>query len=146
MRDASSTSATRYGAVMTGIIATVFAALAAVLHVYIFVMESVQWTRPRIWRRFGVADQAAADTTRPMAYNQGFYNLFLAVGAVVGLVLFWAGADAAVVAAGRALVLFALGSMLAAAIVLTTSGAKYLRPAAVQGTLPLIGFVLFLFA
>ena len=81
-----------------------------------------------------------------MAYNQGFYNLFLAVGAVVGLVLFWAGADAAVVAAGRALVLFALGSMLAAAIVLTTSGAKYLRPAAVQGTLPLIGFVLFLFA
>ena len=36
-------------------------------------------------------DQAAADTTKPMAYNQGFYNLFLAIGAVIGLVLYWAG-------------------------------------------------------
>lgn len=123
------------------------AALAALLHVYIFVMESVQWTQPRVWKRFGVADQAAADTTRPMAYNQGFYNLFLAVGAILGLVLFWAG-DAGTVAdvAGRTLVLFSLGSMLAAALVLITSGRRYVRPALVQGTLPLIGFVLFFFA
>ena len=80
---------------MVAILATVFAALAALLHVYIFVMESVQWTQPRIWRRFGVADQAAADTTKPMAYNQGFYNLFLAIGVVIGLVLVYAGADSA---------------------------------------------------
>ncbi|MDN3496207.1 DUF1304 domain-containing protein [Planococcus sp. APC 4015] len=132
---------------MLTIIATAVAALAAVLHVYIFVMESVQWTQPRIWKRFGVADQAAAETTKPMAYNQGFYNLFLAVGAILGLVLFWAG-DAGTVAdvAGRTLVLFSLGSMLAAALVLITSGRRYVRPALVQGTLPLIGFVLFLFA
>lgn len=123
------------------------AGLAALLHVYIFVMESIQWTQPRIWRRFGVADQAAAEVTKPMAYNQGFYNLFLAIGAIIGLALFWAG-DAGTTAdvAGRTLVLFSLGSMLAAALVLVTSGAKYLRPALIQGTLPLIGFVLFLFA
>ncbi|MBD3758955.1 DUF1304 domain-containing protein [Microbacterium sp.] len=132
---------------MVPIIATAVAALAALLHVYIFVMESIQWTQPRVWRRFGVADQAAADVTKPMAYNQGFYNLFFAIGVVIGLALFWAG-DAGTTAevAGRALVLFSLGSMLAAALVLVTSGAKYLRPAAIQGTLPLIGFVLFLFA
>ncbi|WP_447944111.1 DUF1304 domain-containing protein [Microbacterium aurum] len=132
---------------MVPIIATAVAALAALLHVYIFVMESIQWTQPRVWRRFGVADQAAADVTKPMAYNQGFYNLFLAIGVVIGLALFWAG-DAGTTAevAGRALVLFSLGSMLAAALVLVTSGAKYLRPATIQGTLPLIGFVLFLFA
>ncbi|WP_424446536.1 DUF1304 domain-containing protein [Microbacterium sp. CH-015] len=132
---------------MVPIIATAVAALAALLHVYIFVMESIQWTQPRVWRRFGVADQAAADVTKPMAYDQGFYNLFLAIGVVIGLALFWAG-DAGTTAevAGRALVLFSLGSMLAAALVLVTSGAKYLRPAAIQGTLPLIGFVLFLFA
>ena len=132
---------------MVPIIATAVAALAALLHVYIFVMESIQWTQPRVWRRFGVADQAAADVTKPMAYNQGFYNLFLAIGVVIGLALFWAG-DAGTTAevAGRALVLFSLGSMLAAALVLVTSGAKYLRPAAIQGTLPLIGFVLFLVA
>ena len=128
-------------------LATVFAALAAVLHVYIFVMESVQWTQPRVWRRFGVADQAAADTTKPMAYNQGFYNLFLAIGVALGLVLFWVG-DAGTTAdvAGRTLVLFGLGSMLAAALVLVTSGRRYVRPALVQGALPLVGVVLFLFA
>jgi putative membrane protein len=132
---------------MIAILATVVAALAALLHVYIFVMESVQWTQPRVWTRFGVPDQAAADTTKPMAYNQGFYNLFLAIGAVLGLVLYWAGADDTTLrVAGFTLVLFSLGSMLAASLVLLTSGGKYLRPALIQGTLPLIGFVLFLFA
>jgi len=132
---------------MVSIIATTAAALAALLHVYIFVMESIQWTQPRIWRRFGVTDQAAADTVKPMAYNQGFYNLFLAIGVVIGLALFWAGGpETAAEAAGRALVLFSAGSMLAAALVLTTTGARYLRAALIQGTLPLVGFVLFLFA
>ena len=132
---------------MVTILATVFAALAALLHVYIFVMESVQWTQPKVWKRFGVADQTAADTTKPMAYNQGFYNLFLAIGVVIGLVLIFAGSDAAPVrAAGLALVLFSLGSMVAAALVLLTTGMRYLRAALIQGTLPLIGFVLFLFA
>ena len=132
---------------MIAIIATVFGALAALLHVYIFVMESVQWSQPRIWKRFGVPDQAAADAVKPMAYNQGFYNLFLAIGAILGIVLFWAGGgDTPLSAAGSALVLFSLGSMVAAALVLVTSGRRYLRAALIQGTLPLIGFVLFLFA
>lgn len=132
---------------MIAILATVFATLAALLHVYIFVMESVQWTQPRVWRRFGVADQATAEATRPMAYNQGFYNLFLAIGTIVGLVLLWtARSDAATHAAGKALILFALGSMVAAALVLTTTGRQYLRAALIQGTLPVIGFALTLFA
>ena len=132
---------------MIAVIATVFAALAAVLHVYIFLMESVQWTQPRVWKRFGVPDQATADAIKSMAYNQGFYNLFLAVGATIGLVLFWTGGPGTVAdVAGRTLVLFSLGSMVAAALVLVTTGSKYLRAALVQGTLPLIGFGLFLFA
>ena len=132
---------------MIAIIATVFGALAALLHVYIFVMESIQWTQPRIWKRFGVADQSAAEVTKPMAYNQGFYNLFLAIGAFLGLALFWAGGPASVAeVAGRTLVLFSLGSMAGAALVLITSGSSYIRAALTQGTLPLIGFVLFLFA
>ena len=132
---------------MIAILATVFGSLAALLHVYIFVMESVQWSQPRIWKRFGVPNQATADATKPMAYNQGFYNLFLAIGAILGIVLFWAGGPGtAGDIAGRALVLFSLASMVAAALVLLTTGMKYLRPALIQGTLPLIGFVLFLFA
>jgi putative membrane protein len=132
---------------MLAILATVFAALAAVLHVYIFLMESVQWTQPRVWKRFGVPDQSTADAIKPMAYNQGFYNLFLAVGATIGLVLFWTGGAGSVAdVAGRTLVLFTLGSMVAAALVLISTGSRYLRAALLQGTLPLVGFVLFLFA
>ena len=48
-------------------------------------MESLTWTQPATWKRFGVASQADAETTRPTAYNQGFYNLFLALGALVGI-------------------------------------------------------------
>lgn len=126
-----------------GIIASVVVALAALLHVYIFVLESVRWMRPSTWRVFNVRDREQAEILRPMAYNQGFYNLFLAIGAVAGIVLLF---DGNLPQAARALILFSTASMAAAAIVLTTTGPGYLRPALVQGTLPLIGFVLFLFA
>jgi putative membrane protein len=128
------------------ILGTVFGGLAALLHVYIFVMESLRWTTPRVWRRFGVADQESADITRPMAYNQGFYNLFLAVGVAVGLILLWAGAPGtAAEVAGRALALFGLACMAGAAVVLITTGPRYLRPALIQGTAPLLGFIALLF-
>lgn len=129
---------------MIGTLALVFAGLAALLHVYIFVLESVRWTQPKTWKVFGIADQQTADATRPMAYNQGFYNLFLAVGAAIGIVLWIVNGIGDV--AGRTLLLFSLGSMLAAALVLVTSGRKYLRPAIIQGTLPLVGLVLTLLA
>ncbi|WP_295787827.1 DUF1304 domain-containing protein [uncultured Microbacterium sp.] len=129
---------------MIGILALVFAGLAALLHVYIFVLESVRWTQPKTWKVFGIADQQAADVTKPMAYNQGFYNLFLAIGASAGIV-FWVVNGIGDVA-GRTLLIFSLGSMLAAALVLITSGRKYLRPASIQGTLPLIGLILAIFA
>ncbi len=77
-----------------------------------------------------------------MAYNQGFYNLFLAIGAIIGLILLGVGLHAA----GLALVYFTMASMLAASIVLVTTGRGYLRPAIIQGVLPLIGIVLMLFS
>lgn len=115
-------------------IAQVFAALAAALHVVIFVMESVLWSKPAIWAKFGVASQNDADVVKPMAFNQGFYNLFLAVGIAVGLVV---GGSA-----GDAVVYFACASIVGAAIVLATGGAKYFRPAFVQGITPLIALIL----
>ena len=120
-----------------------FAFLAAALHVYIFSMESVTWTRPATWKRFGVASQADAETTRPMAYNQGFYNLFLAIGAFTGtgLVAF-GGHGSAQAVAGWTLVFSSCGSMLLAAAVLAAAGRRYLRAAATQGTLPLFAVVL----
>lgn len=125
---------------MIGILALVFAGLAALLHVYIFVLESVRWTNPRTRKVFGIPDQQTAETTKPMAYNQGFYNLFLAIGAIIGIVAWVVNGVGDPV--GRTLLAFSLGSMLAAALVLASTGRKNLRPAVMQGTLPLIGLVL----
>ncbi|MBT2515421.1 DUF1304 domain-containing protein [Arthrobacter sp. ISL-30] len=119
-----------------------FALLAALLHVYIFTMESVTWTRPATWKRFRLTSQADAETTRGLAFNQGFYNLFLAIGALVGLFAIAFGYTDV----GWTLIFSCCGSMLLAAVVLAASGRQYLRPALIQGTMPLLAVVLGLLA
>ena len=91
-----------------------FSLLAAALHVYIWVLESFRWTEPATRRTFRTSE-AEAETTRPMAYNQGFYNLFLAIITLVGLALLKSEHGI-----GSALALAGTGSMLAAALVLVT--------------------------
>jgi len=115
----------------------IFALLAALLHVYIFTMESITWTKPATWKRFSVTSQADAETTKPLAYNQGFYNLFLAIGALIGIIAVAMGAPQV----GWTLVFSCCGSMLLAALVLAASGKKYLRPAVLQGTTPQLAVV-----
>ena len=128
------------------VVALVAAALAALLHAYVFVMESVLWTTPRVRATFGITDDAQAEHTRPLAFNQGFYNLFLAIVTAVGVVLVAAGAGGAGSAheaspAGNALVVAGTGSMLAAALVLVLSDPGKARPALLQGILPLVALV-----
>lgn len=115
----------------------VFAALAAALHVYIFVMESLTWTSPRTRATFGISAEEA-QATKELAFNQGFYNLFLAVVTVVGIVAVGLGHNAV----GAALVFAGVGSMLAAAAVLLTSSPDKARAAITQGVFPLIAVVL----
>jgi putative membrane protein len=119
------------------ILGCVFAGLAALIHVYIFVLESVRWTHPSTRRVFGTSAEDA-ETTRPLAFNQGFYNLFLAIVTVIGIVV----AVAASVPVGLALMLAGTGSMLAAALVLILSDRSKARAASVQGLFPLIAVVL----
>ncbi len=116
------------------VVAQIFAVLAAILHVAIFAMESVLWTRPAVYRRFGVASDADAATTKPLAFNQGFYNLFLAVGIIVGVVI---GGDA-----GLALVAFGCACIVTAAAVLASTGRQYLRAASTQALFAIIALVL----
>lgn len=125
--------------------AVAFTVLAAALHVLFFVLESVLFRRPFAWRTFGVRSQQDVDVIRDWAFNQGFYNLFLAVGAIVG-VLLAGSADPATGGAGIGMVLLATGSMLAAAVVLLVTKPALLRGAAIQGIPPLlaIGCLLFL--
>ncbi len=120
------------------VIAIVFAALAALLHVFIFVMESVLWMRPATWKRFGLKSQEEAAIIRPMALNQGFYNLFLAIGIFVAFVLL---PHASLYGAGVMLLLFCCASMLAAALVLIISNPKLARAALTQGVFPLIAVI-----
>ena len=115
------------------IAAAVLAVLGGLVHVWIFVMESVLFDRPSIHARFAVRTPDVP-VVRPWAYNQGFYNLFLGIGALVGAVVAASGSHAV----GLALVLASCGSMLAAAVVLVASQRTMARAAATQGTLPLL--------
>jgi len=115
----------------------VFAALAAVLHVYIFTMESLTWTSARTRATFGTTAEEA-ETTKLLAFNQGFYNLFLAIVTGLGIPPVVMG-DTAV---GVALVFAGVGSMAAAAVVLRLSAPDRARAALIQGTFPVIAIVL----
>jgi putative membrane protein len=119
--------------------ALIFAGLAAVLHVYIFVLESLQWTAPRTRATFGTTLESAEATTE-LAFNQGFYNLFLAIVTGVGIGFTISGGTPV----GAALLLAGTGSMLAAAIVLLVSSPDKARSAVVQGAFPLVAVILIL--
>ncbi len=120
------------------IIGAIFVGIAGVIHVFIFLLESVLWNRPSTWKRFGLKTREEAETLRPMAFNQGFYNVFLALGAFAGLVMLLVGN---LQQAGAALSIFVLLSMLLASIVLLFSNPKLARAAVTQGAAPLIGLI-----
>jgi putative membrane protein len=115
----------------------IFAGLAALLHVYIWVMESLTWTSARTRATFGITEEEAL-ATKELAFNQGFYNLFLAIITFTGIVIGGFGHHAA----ACALIFAGTGSMLAAAVVLLVSSPDKARAAITQGTLPLIAIVL----
>lgn len=114
----------------------VLAGLAALLHVYIFYMESVAWTRPSTRAVFGTSAEEAG-ATKELAFNQGFYNLFLAVLAGIGIVLTVVDHDDV----GPALVLAGVGSMAAAATVLVLANRSRASAALKQGLVPLLAVV-----
>ncbi|SDN89390.1 putative membrane protein [Actinomyces ruminicola] len=121
------------------IVGLLAAVLAAALHVLIFWMESIAWEGPLARKTFG----GTAEQARPhafYAYNQGFYNLFLAVEALAGAVLMTLGSGAWRTA-GTALALYGVGSMLAAALVLALKSPAHRTAALKQGAFPLIAVV-----
>lgn len=110
----------------------VLAGAAALLHVFIFYLESIAWTSARARAVFGTTAEEA-HATRELAFNQGFYNLFLAVAALLGALLTALGHQAV----GLTLVFTGVGSMLAAALVLALSSPDKRATAFKQGALPL---------
>ena len=118
------------------LVAMVFAIFAALLHVFIFYMESISWTSEKTRSTFGMSEEGA-ENTKEMAFNQGFYNLFLAIEVFAGVGLYTTGAQGV----GLALMLFGAGSMLAAALLLFITSPDKRSAAIKQGTLPLIAVI-----
>jgi putative membrane protein len=123
------------------IVAVALALVAAGIHVYIWALESLWFMRPSVHRRFGLKSEEQAAIVRSFAYNQGFYNLFLTAGVGIGLLLVAAGDEAG----GRAVVLFACGSMVAAGIVLVTHNRAFARAAGIQIVPALLAILAILF-
>ena len=119
------------------IVGLVLAAAAAAFHVFIFALESLRWTEPETRKIFGVASEADALTTKQLAFNQGFYNLFLALSTLFGIAFALFGFETI----GLTLVFAGTGMMLAAALVLVLSDRSKARAALMQGTLPLLAVV-----
>ena len=112
------------------------AGCAAALHVFIFYLESFAWTT-RARGVFGTSVEEA-QVTRELAFNQGFYNLFLAIAVALGIVVHAVGHEAV----GLTLVLTGVGSMLDASLVLLLSSPDKARAAVNQGVLPALAIAL----
>jgi putative membrane protein len=114
----------------------VIVGVAALIHGYIFYLESLGWTSERTRAVFGTTAEEAAATGQ-LAFNQGFYNLFLAIEVVAGIVAFAVGA----VPVGVALIFAGAGSMVLAGVVLAASSPSKAGAAFKQLLPPLIGLV-----
>ena len=118
------------------VVGLVLAAVAAMVHIFIFYLESIAWTSERARSTFGTSEEDAT-TTKALAFNQGFYNLFLAISVIVGIVLTALGATVA----GATLVFAGAGSMAAAALVLLISSPDKAGAALKQGVVPALGVI-----
>ena len=114
-------------------ISKITAAISGVIHVLFFVMESVLWLRPSVYEAFEVQSLADAEVLDVYVKNQGYYNLFLAMGVFAGVAL--AGKWPTV---GKTLVFYTSAFMIAAAIVLFFTIPEMIIGVFVQGLMPAI--------
>ena len=117
-------------------VAQIFAIIAGLFHVTAFVLESLQFHRPSV-QRFLLGRTEASSGVRLWAFNQGFYNLFLAAGAVIGTVLWISGSETP----GRTLVIYTTAFMALCGVVLFVSDRALWRGMLGQSTPPLIALL-----
>ena len=113
--------------------------LPAVIHIYIFLLESLSWGRPRTNQVFGLK-LTDVEPTRLLAFNQGVYNLLLA-GAVAAGWCLWMGFPTFGKGqfAGQVLIVYGLGSITVAGLTLLASAPRLWRSALVQTVPALVG-------
>jgi len=111
---------------------TLFFSLAVCCHLLFFVMESILFQKPNGHKLFKVPQQDH-NGSKLWAMNQGFYNLFLALGLLTGLLT-----------EQQILVTFCSLSMIGAGAVLFITSPRLLRGALLQMSPPILGFIFFL--
>jgi putative membrane protein len=119
----------------------VFASIGILFHTLAFVLESLLFMRPAVYKRFQSRNEEEAKAARLFAFNQGFYNLFLAAGCLAGLLLWHHG----IALVGATLVMFTCACMLGAALVLLYTSRRMWRPALYQGLPPAMVLGLYFF-
>jgi putative membrane protein len=118
------------------VVGVILTLLAAGIQVYVFTVESINWTSDRTRSAFGLSP-AEAQSTRLLAFTQGFHNLFLAIGAILGVILLIVGQTTV----GATLILASASAMVAAALVLLLSAPRLARVALFQAAPPLFAIL-----
>lgn len=115
-------------------------AIAGIIHLGFFWFESVILQRPQSYKLLGI-DESAHRQVKIWALNQGYYNLFLAIGMFIGLYfvlqkqVMMAGAFAG----------FSGACMFGAGVVLAASSPRLRKFALIQAVPPLLGFIFLYF-
>ena len=117
----------------------IFVTVSGLIHCLFFAMESLFFMDEQVYTRFRLDSVAEAEIVRLFAYNQGWYNLFLAIAAFVGAFL----GHKLKPNVGNTLAMYACFSMLGAALVLIYSSPDMLRASIVQGLFPVLAIVTF---
>lgn len=121
-----------------------FTIFTIVFHFVAFLWESIFWMKPVVYENIvanmyspdGISLLEHATILESLFFNQGFYNLFIALGAIAGLVLFKKG-NAVV---GKTLISFTNLFALGAGLILALSSSAYMS-AALQGGPALLALV-----
>jgi len=124
-----------------GLVIATFATITAIFHILFFIAESVLWLEPYIYQNIlanpdptiGIDLIEQARLMETVFFNQGFYNLFLALGLITGIIL----AKKDYVDQGFTLIIFCSLFAFGAGVVLAFSAGAFLG-AAVQAVPPMI--------
>jgi putative membrane protein len=96
------------------VVVWVFALLTALVHLVVFALEAIWITRPAVYGKVFALPADDVPAIRLWAFGVGFYNLFIGLGLVGGVVAWMAGYPTE----GRTLVLYLLGFTFLSGLVL----------------------------
>ena len=114
--------------------------LAALIHIGFFVFESILLQKPKFAAKMRM-NPVEHSHIKPWAFNQGFYNLFLAIGTFVGLYMIF---QKKIMTAGAVVSVCGI-SMIAAGVVLWFSVPRMRKGALLQMLPPILGFFFLFF-